>query len=97
MKLIEQGKIGLDTDIGEVLPELAHPVVFTGYDDAGKPITVPATSKITFGQLLNHTSGLDYSLDPEHTTPPGNTSINLAYNHNYAGQDSSTFFKILKV
>jgi CubicO group peptidase (beta-lactamase class C family) len=61
---MEQGKIALDTPVETVLPELADPVVVTGYDEAGRPATVtPAKSKITFGQLLNHSSGLDYSLD----------------------------------
>jgi hypothetical protein len=58
-QLIEQGKITLDTPAESVLPELANPVVVSGKDDAGNPLTAPATGKITFGQLLNHTSGID--------------------------------------
>lgn len=47
-----------------MLPELANPVVVTSHDSAGHPATtVAAKGKITFGQLLNHSSGLDYSLD----------------------------------
>ncbi|KAF7333735.1 hypothetical protein MVEN_02330000 [Mycena venus] len=59
LQLVEQGKIGLDTPVETVMPELANPVVITGKDEAGNPLTTPAKNKITFGQLLNHTSGLD--------------------------------------
>jgi CubicO group peptidase (beta-lactamase class C family) len=44
-----------------VLPELANPVVITARDEQGRPTaTAPAQNKITFGQLLNHSSGLAY-------------------------------------
>ncbi|KAJ7826318.1 beta-lactamase/transpeptidase-like protein [Mycena leptocephala] len=91
LQLIEQGKIALDTPVDTVLPELADPLVVTGYDEAGLPsTTVPAKEKITFGQLLNHSSGLDYFLD--------GVSISLmkAYSHSYKDEDVSAFFKILK-
>lgn len=42
-----------------MLPELANPVVVTGHDEAGNPLTTPAKGKITFGQLLNHSSGIE--------------------------------------
>ncbi|KAJ7134446.1 beta-lactamase/transpeptidase-like protein [Mycena epipterygia] len=91
MQLIEQGKIELDTYVEQILPELANPVIVTGYDDAGKPLTTPAKSKITFGQLLNHSSGLDYSVD---RTIPANY-MPLPYSHRYQpGEDVSTFFKL---
>lgn len=68
LQLVEQGKITLDTPVETVLPELANPVVVTAHDEAGRPVTTtPAKGKITLGQLLNHTSGLDYALDG--TTP----------------------------
>ncbi|KAJ7737902.1 beta-lactamase/transpeptidase-like protein, partial [Mycena maculata] len=70
LQLIGQGRIGLDTPVEQVLPELANPVVVTARDEAGKPrSTTPAKVEIAFGQLLNHSSGLDYSLDG--TTPNG--------------------------
>ncbi|KAJ7146165.1 beta-lactamase/transpeptidase-like protein [Mycena epipterygia] len=94
LKLIEQGKIELDTYVEKVLPELANPVIVTGYDDMGKPLTTPAKSKITFGQLLNHSSGLDYV--PADRTGPAN-HVPLAYSHRYKpGEDVSTFFKIIQ-
>ncbi|KAJ7204743.1 beta-lactamase [Mycena pura] len=96
LQLVEQGKITLDTAVSEVLPELANPVVVTGHDDAGKPATfTPATAQITLRQLLNHTSGLDYTLNETPVTGPS-TGLPLACTHNYKGEDVSAFFKILK-
>jgi CubicO group peptidase (beta-lactamase class C family) len=93
-----------------VLPELADPLVVTGYDEGGLPsTTVPAKEKITFGQLLNHSSGLDYFLDGvsiSQSAPVvfeataliyGSTGLMKAYSHSYKDEDVSAFFKILKV
>ncbi|KAJ6578099.1 beta-lactamase/transpeptidase-like protein [Mycena capillaripes] len=93
LQLIEQGKITLDTPVETVLPELADPVVVTGRDETGRPTgTTPAKGKITFGQLLNHSSGLDYFHDG--TSPP--TGLPVAYSHSYKDEDVSAFFKLLK-
>jgi len=62
MQLIEQGKIQLSTLVGGILPELANPVIVTARDADGKPMaSTPAKNPITFGQLLNHTSGIEYN------------------------------------
>ncbi|KAJ6578097.1 beta-lactamase [Mycena capillaripes] len=93
LQLIDQGKITLDTPVETVLPELADPVVVTGRDEAGRPTTTtPAKEKITFGQLLNHSSGLDYFHDG--TTPA--SGMPIAYSYSYKDEDVSAFFKILK-
>ncbi|KAJ7683565.1 beta-lactamase/transpeptidase-like protein, partial [Mycena rosella] len=92
LQLLEQGKIALDTPVEQILPELANPVIVTGTDDDGNLLTTPAKFKITFGQLLNHTSGLDYFVDG--TLPP--SLLPLSYSHNYKGEDVSVFFKMLK-
>ncbi|KAJ7758499.1 beta-lactamase/transpeptidase-like protein [Mycena maculata] len=93
LKLIEKGKIGLDTPVEQVLPELANPVIVTAHDGAGKPVsTTLAKSKITLGQLLNHSSGLDYMLDG--MTPA--SGMLIVYSHSYKDQDVSAFFKILQ-
>ncbi|KAJ7437903.1 beta-lactamase/transpeptidase-like protein [Mycena galericulata] len=97
LKLIEQGKIALDTPVEQVLPELANPVIVTGYDATGMPAsTTPATGKITFGQLLNHTSGLGDAVDGMPRTPVN--GMHIAYTHRYKPDTDgvSTFFKILK-
>ncbi|KAK7033428.1 beta-lactamase/transpeptidase-like protein, partial [Favolaschia claudopus] len=97
LQLIEQGKISLDTPAETVLSELANPVVVTAHDENGHiKDTRPAKGKITLGQLLNHTSGLDYVLDG--TTPltgPG-AGLAAAYQHNYEGEGVSKFFEMLK-
>jgi CubicO group peptidase (beta-lactamase class C family) len=52
MRLVEQGKVGLDDPVSKYLPEYAHTTVF----DNG---TIrPAKSPITIRHLLTHTSGL---------------------------------------
>ncbi|KAJ7505439.1 beta-lactamase/transpeptidase-like protein [Mycena galericulata] len=93
LQLIEQGKIELTTPVSEILPELADPVIVTGRDSKGIPTTtVPAKNPITFGQLLNHTCGMEYNLD-------GNTfgTFPIATQHIYSKEeDSSTFFTIAK-
>lgn len=60
MQQVEAGRIGLDSPIGEVLPELADPQVLTGFDAAGQPQTRPAVRPITLRHLLTHTAGFGY-------------------------------------
>jgi CubicO group peptidase (beta-lactamase class C family) len=61
MKLVEDGKIGLDDPISKYIPEFSNPQVLEG---EGK--TRPATGQITVRHLLSHESGLIYGVfDPE--------------------------------
>jgi CubicO group peptidase (beta-lactamase class C family) len=60
MQMVEQGRLGLDQPAGEVLPELAKPMVLEGFDDTGKPVLRPAREKITLRRLLTHTAGFVY-------------------------------------
>jgi len=63
MQLVERGKLELDADAGEVLPELRDPQVLEGFDaESGEPILRPAAGPITARQLLTHTSGLAYEI-----------------------------------
>ena len=55
MMLIEQGVLGLDQPIGEILPDFARMEVVVG-DDPGQ--TRPAAGPITVRHLLTHTAGL---------------------------------------
>ncbi|WP_394778899.1 serine hydrolase domain-containing protein [Undibacterium sp.] len=62
MQLMEQGKLQLDQPMGQILPELASPMVLEGFDSAGKPRLRPAKRAITLRHLLTHTSGYTYSV-----------------------------------
>jgi methyl acetate hydrolase len=60
LQLVERGLLELDAPVGNRLPQLAVARVLTGFDDAGAPMTRPATTPITLRHLLTHTSGLAY-------------------------------------
>ncbi len=60
MQLVEQGRIGLDDDVGAVVPALASPRVIEGFDDGDRPILRPARRAVTLRHLMTHTSGLSY-------------------------------------
>jgi len=54
MQLVSQGKMSLDMEMGELLPELRHPQIL----ENGK--LRPAVKKITLKHLLTHTAGFSY-------------------------------------
>jgi CubicO group peptidase (beta-lactamase class C family) len=62
MQLVEQGKLSLDAPIGAVLPDLASPQVFEGFDASGKPKLRAAKRPITLRHLLTHTAGYCYNI-----------------------------------
>ncbi len=62
MQMVEQGKVGLDQNLGEILPELARPQVLEGWDDNGKPKLRAARNPITLRLLLTHTAGFSYEM-----------------------------------
>lgn len=62
MQMVEQGKVGLDQSLSEILPELARPQVLEGWDDNGKPNLRPARQPITLRRLLTHTAGFSYEM-----------------------------------
>ena len=61
MQLVEKGKLRLDQNVGDLLPELANPKVLEGFDASGQPKLRPAKRAITLKHLLTHTSGFTYS------------------------------------
>jgi CubicO group peptidase (beta-lactamase class C family) len=63
---VQRGLITLDTEVSTVLPELANPLILTHFDEANKPVLIPAKNPITLRQLLTHTSGLGYTFSSNH-------------------------------
>jgi CubicO group peptidase (beta-lactamase class C family) len=60
LKLIEEGKLSLDTPLGSILPEWLYMRVYLYSTPDGMAITEPATRAITIQDLLTHSSGLSY-------------------------------------
>jgi CubicO group peptidase (beta-lactamase class C family) len=60
MMLIEEGKLKLDQNLSDILPNFANPQVLINPD---KSLDArPAKSPITIRQLLTHTAGLGYNI-----------------------------------
>ena len=62
MQMVEQGWVGLDQDLGAILPTLANRKVIEGWDAAGVPRLRPARRPITLRHLLTHTAGFSYEM-----------------------------------
>lgn len=67
LELVAQGRLDLDEPVGRLAPELAQPLVLTGFDDQGAPVMRPAARPITLRTLLSHTSGLAYDFNSAET------------------------------
>jgi CubicO group peptidase (beta-lactamase class C family) len=60
MILVDEGKLGLDQPLADIMPEFANPTV--AIDPARGLEARPAGAQITIRQLMTHTSGLGYSI-----------------------------------
>jgi CubicO group peptidase (beta-lactamase class C family) len=61
MDLIAQGRLGLDQPVHEILPQFRQMTVQDTYDGSVTALH-PAPTPITMRQLMNHTSGLGYTI-----------------------------------
>jgi len=86
MQLFEQGKLNLDQNISDFIPEFKNPKLIKSFNplDSGFT-TAPAKREITIRDLLTHTSGIDYpdigndtmqAVYAKHTIPLGLGYIN---------------------
>ncbi|WP_126171934.1 serine hydrolase domain-containing protein [Altericroceibacterium xinjiangense] len=63
MMLVDEGKLGLDQPLAEILPQFGAMQVQTVYDGPITPDNLaPAVRPITIRMLLTHTSGLGYGI-----------------------------------
>ncbi len=62
MQLVEQGRIGLDQPMGDVLPVVREVKVLEGFDANGSPRLRAPKSPVTLRHLLTHTSGYGYDI-----------------------------------
>jgi methyl acetate hydrolase len=62
MQLVEQGRIGLDQPMGDVLPVVRDVKVLDGFDADGAPQLRDAKAPVTLRHLLTHTSGYGYDI-----------------------------------
>jgi CubicO group peptidase (beta-lactamase class C family) len=62
MQLVEQGRIGLEQPMGEVLPVIRDVKVLEGFDAAGAPKLRAPKGPVTLRHLLTHTSGYGYDI-----------------------------------
>lgn len=60
MQLVEEGRIGLDDPMADILPEMRDPLVLEGFDMSGQPVLRPARGAVTLRHLLTHTAGYGY-------------------------------------
>ena len=62
MQLVEQGRIGLDQPIGDILPVVKNVKVLEGFDANGTPRLRDPRAQVTLRHLLTHTSGYGYDV-----------------------------------
>ena len=63
LQLVEEGRLGLTTPVGEFIPEFDKTMVALPADGGAAP--VPAMRRITIRDLLTHTAGISYGTDAQ--------------------------------
>jgi CubicO group peptidase (beta-lactamase class C family) len=65
LQLVEAGKLSIDDPVSKWLPTFAHTVVASDAPgDSGRTL-VPARRPITIRDLITHTAGISYGLEPQ--------------------------------
>ena len=64
MMLYEEGKWHLDDPVSRYIPEFARLKVYTGKNEDGSPKLEDARRSMTMRELMTHTAGLGYVLNP---------------------------------
>jgi CubicO group peptidase (beta-lactamase class C family) len=64
MMLYEEGKWRLDDPVSRYIPEFAKLKVYTGRNEDGSPKLEDARRSMTMRELMTHTAGLGYVLNP---------------------------------
>jgi methyl acetate hydrolase len=62
MQLVEEGRIGLDQPMGDVLPVVKNVKALEGFDAGGVPRLRDTRGPVTLRHLLTHTSGYGYDI-----------------------------------
>jgi CubicO group peptidase (beta-lactamase class C family) len=91
LKLIEQGKLNLNTQIADYLPEFRNPVIVDRLSSQRKVLR-PAKTAVTVKHLLNFSSGLFYPIEEGQ---PMRFGINTSKEMHQATDPSSRFFKLI--
>ncbi|KAL6884763.1 beta-lactamase/transpeptidase-like protein [Trichoderma evansii] len=62
MQLVEQGKISLDHNMRQIVPEVDKMQILRGFTAEGQPVLEDNERPITLKQLITHTVGLPYDV-----------------------------------
>jgi len=73
LQLVERGKLSLDGDLSDLLPDLKGLEVLEGIGADGRPMLRPAQGAVTLRQLLTHTSGFGYGFTSPELAAYGQT------------------------
>ena len=92
LKLIEQGKITLDTPVGDYLPEFRSPIIVDKTSTQDTSFR-PAETIVTLKHLLNFTSGLFYPMINPLGTDEGYSSKEM----HHSDDPASEFFRVVTV
>ena len=74
LQLVEQGKLTLDSDLADLLPDLRGLEVLEGIGADGQPRLRPARGAVTLRRLLTHTSGFGYGFTSPELAAYGQTA-----------------------